>query len=176
MKRPQAREQVFLILRRYKRLLGVCLFLGVLLAVFEFSGLRDQFNLIFIRQLILQHRIGGLILFVLVFSLGNPASSFAPISSERWQVSRFQLPCTVPFLTLWRLHFTSSSAAQAQWASAAFWSTFAATAQRTLEATLRALPHRRWQCVSLACANWCGFRIRPVLLLRQPHREMEQTE
>ena len=71
MKRPRARDRVILMLRRYKRLLGVCLFLGVLLAVFEFSGLRDHFNLIFIRQLILQHRIGGLILFVLLFSLGN---------------------------------------------------------------------------------------------------------
>jgi hypothetical protein len=71
MKRPHARDRVILTLRRYKRLLGVCLFLGVLLAVFEFSGLRDHFNLIFIRQLILQHRIGGLILFVLLFSLGN---------------------------------------------------------------------------------------------------------
>jgi uncharacterized membrane protein YdjX (TVP38/TMEM64 family) len=71
MNRPHARDRVFLILGRYKRLLGVCLFLGVLLAVFEVSGLRDHFNLSFIRQLILQHRFGGLILFVLLFSLGN---------------------------------------------------------------------------------------------------------
>ena len=71
MKRPHARDRVILILGRYKRLLGVCLFLGVLLAVFEVSGLRDHFNLSFIRQLILQHRIGGLVLFVFLFSLGN---------------------------------------------------------------------------------------------------------
>ena len=71
MKRLHARDRVIHILRRYRRLLGVCLFLGVLLVVFEVSGLRDHFNLIFIRQLILQHRIGGLILFVLLFSLGN---------------------------------------------------------------------------------------------------------
>lgn len=56
---------------RYKRLLGVVLFLGALLALFEVSGLRDHFNLAFIRQLILQHRIDGLMLFVLLFSLGN---------------------------------------------------------------------------------------------------------
>src|SRR5260370_15779107 len=56
---------------RYKRLLGVGRFLGVLLTVFEVSGLRDHFNLAFIQQLILQHRIGGLMLFVLLFSLGN---------------------------------------------------------------------------------------------------------
>lgn len=71
MKQPHARDSVILIVRRYKRLLGVCFFLGVLLTVFEVSGLRDHFNLSFIRQLILQHRIGGLILFVFLFSLGN---------------------------------------------------------------------------------------------------------
>ena len=59
------------IVQRYKRLLGVGLFLGVLLTVFEVSGLRDHFNLAFIRQLILQYRTGGLILFVFLFSLGN---------------------------------------------------------------------------------------------------------
>ena len=59
------------IVQRYKRLLGVGLFLGVLLTIFEVSGLRDHFNLAFIRQLILQYRTGGLILFVFLFSLGN---------------------------------------------------------------------------------------------------------
>jgi uncharacterized membrane protein YdjX (TVP38/TMEM64 family) len=59
------------IVQRYKRLLGVGIFLGVLLTVFEVSGLRDHFNLAFIRQLILQYRTGGLILFVFLFSLGN---------------------------------------------------------------------------------------------------------
>jgi uncharacterized membrane protein YdjX (TVP38/TMEM64 family) len=56
---------------RYKRLLAVVLFLGVLLAVFELSGLREHFNLAFIRELIAQHPIGGLVLFVLLFSMGN---------------------------------------------------------------------------------------------------------
>jgi len=56
---------------RYKRLLGVVLFLVILFAIFQISGLREHFNLAFIRQLILQHRVGGLILFVLLFSLGN---------------------------------------------------------------------------------------------------------
>jgi len=57
--------------RRYQRLLGVGLFLGVLLTTFEISGLRDHFNLAFVRQVISQHPIGGLVLFVLLFSLGN---------------------------------------------------------------------------------------------------------
>lgn len=66
-----ALEIVISFIRRYKRLLAVGLFLGLLLAIFEISGLRDHFNLAFLRQLILQHRIGGLVLFVLLFALGN---------------------------------------------------------------------------------------------------------
>jgi len=71
MRPARALEWAIHFVRRYKRLLGVALFLVVLLTVFEVSGLRDHFNLAFIRQLILNHRIGGLILFVLLFSLGN---------------------------------------------------------------------------------------------------------
>jgi uncharacterized membrane protein YdjX (TVP38/TMEM64 family) len=56
---------------RHKRLLGVGLFLGVVLAVLQLSGLREHFNLAFIRELIQQHWIGGLGLFVLLFALGN---------------------------------------------------------------------------------------------------------
>jgi len=56
---------------RYKRLLGVGLFLAILVAIFEVSGLRDHFNLAFMRQIILQHQVGGLLLFVALFSLGN---------------------------------------------------------------------------------------------------------
>ena len=56
---------------RYKRLIGVGLFLVILVAIFEASGLRDHFNLPFMRQVILHHQIGGLILFVALFSLGN---------------------------------------------------------------------------------------------------------
>lgn len=58
-------------MQRYKRLLGVLLFLGLLFAIFEFSGLRGHLNLEFLRQTILQHRISGLVIFVLLFSLGN---------------------------------------------------------------------------------------------------------
>ena len=57
--------------RRYRRLLAVVLFLAVLLAIFELSGLRDHFDLPFIRELILRHRAGGLVLFVVLFALGN---------------------------------------------------------------------------------------------------------
>jgi uncharacterized membrane protein YdjX (TVP38/TMEM64 family) len=63
--------RALLLIQRYQRLVGVVLFLGVLLSVFEFSGLRGNFNLEFMRQVIEQHQIGGLLLFVLLFSLGN---------------------------------------------------------------------------------------------------------
>jgi uncharacterized membrane protein YdjX (TVP38/TMEM64 family) len=56
---------------RYRRLLMVVLFLGVLLAVFELAGGRDRFSLEFLRQTILDNRISGLLVFILVFALGN---------------------------------------------------------------------------------------------------------
>jgi len=53
------------------RLLAVVLFLVVLAAWFELSGLTEHFDLAFMRQTILRHEAGGLVLFVLLFSLGN---------------------------------------------------------------------------------------------------------
>ena len=55
----------------YKRLLAVVLFLGALLAVFELSGLREHFNLAFLQQQISENRITGLLIFILLFALGN---------------------------------------------------------------------------------------------------------
>ncbi len=55
----------------FRRLLAVALFLGVLLAIFQLSGLRDHFSLAFLRQSILDNQIGGLLIFTLVFALGN---------------------------------------------------------------------------------------------------------
>lgn len=71
MKPSQVLDSLIPLVRRYKRLFAVGVFLAVLLALFEVSGLRDHFNLTFMRQVILQHRFGGLMLFVLLFSLGN---------------------------------------------------------------------------------------------------------
>lgn len=55
----------------YKRLIAVVLFLGVLLAVFEFTGLRDHLNLQYLHDLLVAHKALGLCLFTLVFALGN---------------------------------------------------------------------------------------------------------
>lgn len=54
-----------------KRLLAVFLFLAILYAVFEYAGLRDHLNIGFLQQMIRQHWIGGLVIFTLLFSLGN---------------------------------------------------------------------------------------------------------
>jgi uncharacterized membrane protein YdjX (TVP38/TMEM64 family) len=66
-----ALDTVTCLVRRHHRLFAVALFLVILLALFEVSGLRNHFNLPFIRQLILRHEIGGVVLFALLFSLGN---------------------------------------------------------------------------------------------------------
>lgn len=58
-------------MKKYQRLLVVFLFLGLLFAVFELTGLRAHFNLEFLRQKIGDHLLGGLLFFVLLFSLGN---------------------------------------------------------------------------------------------------------
>ncbi len=58
-------------MKKYQRLLAVVLFLGLLFAVFEVSGLRAHFSLEFLRQQIVAHQLGGLLIFILLFSLGN---------------------------------------------------------------------------------------------------------
>jgi uncharacterized membrane protein YdjX (TVP38/TMEM64 family) len=55
----------------FQRIVIVGLFLGVLLAVFELTGLRDQFSLEYLRQTILDNKVSGLFIFILVFALGN---------------------------------------------------------------------------------------------------------
>jgi uncharacterized membrane protein YdjX (TVP38/TMEM64 family) len=65
------RQQPELPMHKYKRLLAVFLFLAILLAVFELSGLRGHFNLQFLQHRILENRISGLLIFILLFSLGN---------------------------------------------------------------------------------------------------------
>jgi uncharacterized membrane protein YdjX (TVP38/TMEM64 family) len=56
---------------RHKRLIAIVLFLAVLFAVFELSGLRGHFTLAFLQQQINENRITGLLVFVALFVLGN---------------------------------------------------------------------------------------------------------
>lgn len=59
------------LVRKYARLIAVVLFLAILYSVFSLTGLKDHFTLAFLQQLILENRFGGLLLFVLLFALGN---------------------------------------------------------------------------------------------------------
>jgi uncharacterized membrane protein YdjX (TVP38/TMEM64 family) len=54
-----------------KKILAVCFFLAMLLVIFQVSGLRAHFDLAFLRQRIIENRVSGLIIFILLFSLGN---------------------------------------------------------------------------------------------------------
>lgn len=58
-------------MQQYHRLLAVILFLALLFAGFDLSGLHDHFNLAFLQQRIDENRFTGLTIFVLLFALGN---------------------------------------------------------------------------------------------------------
>ncbi len=58
-------------MNKYYRLIAVVLFLVLLFTVFELSGLRAHFSLQFLRQMIVEHELEGLLIFILLFSLGN---------------------------------------------------------------------------------------------------------
>ena len=59
------------VLGRYKGLFVVLLFLLVLLAIAQLTGLQDKVSPAFLRQTLADHRWGGLLAFVLLFCLGN---------------------------------------------------------------------------------------------------------
>ncbi|MFZ3205837.1 MAG: VTT domain-containing protein [Pseudomonas sp.] len=58
-------------MRSSHRLLGVILFLLGLFLLFEALGIRAQFSLQALQDLILMHPVIGLLLFILLFALGN---------------------------------------------------------------------------------------------------------
>ena len=58
---------------KYPRLWGAIAFTGLLLLVAEASGLRDNFQLAAIREAFSSHWAMGMVLFALLFSLGNLA-------------------------------------------------------------------------------------------------------
>jgi uncharacterized membrane protein YdjX (TVP38/TMEM64 family) len=62
---------MFKFLSPYRRLIGVVIFLALLWAVFEVSGLRSHLNLAFVRDQLLGHPVTGLMLFVFLFAMGN---------------------------------------------------------------------------------------------------------
>ena len=58
-------------MRPYKKLLAVFLFLGLLLSIFQLSGLREHFNLAYLQQKMTENQVSGLMIFIVLFSLGN---------------------------------------------------------------------------------------------------------
>ncbi len=56
---------------RYRRLVFVLVFFAMLLLAVQWSGLRQNFSLAFLRQTLSGNRWEGLALFLLLFSLGN---------------------------------------------------------------------------------------------------------
>lgn len=58
-------------MKRFKRLFAVLAFLGLLLLVFQLSGLRDNFSLAFLHQKFLDNEASGLLIFIALFALGN---------------------------------------------------------------------------------------------------------
>jgi uncharacterized membrane protein YdjX (TVP38/TMEM64 family) len=58
-------------MRLPKRLIAVVLFLFLLFAIFELTGFRAHFNLGFLQHTIRDHQASGLLIFVLIFALGN---------------------------------------------------------------------------------------------------------
>lgn len=58
-------------IKKYGRLAAVCLFLGLLLMVFEVSGVKGHVTPDFLQHKIQENKFSGLMVFVLMFSLGN---------------------------------------------------------------------------------------------------------
>ena len=56
---------------RYRRLLLVIAFLALLLAAFHLSGLRENFNLAYLHQQFIENAFTGLLVFMVLFVLGN---------------------------------------------------------------------------------------------------------
>jgi uncharacterized membrane protein YdjX (TVP38/TMEM64 family) len=58
-------------MQRYKRLFLVIAFLALLLIGFQWSGLRDNFNLAFLHQKFIQNTFSGMLIFIALFAIGN---------------------------------------------------------------------------------------------------------
>ena len=58
-------------LHKYRRPLLVMLFLALLLLVFQLSDLRGHFDMEFLRYQLQENRFSGLLIFIVLFALGN---------------------------------------------------------------------------------------------------------
>lgn len=60
-------------MKKHVRLIGVVLFLVLMFALLELSGIRAQLNLDYLQRQIHDNQVSGLLIFVLAFALGNIA-------------------------------------------------------------------------------------------------------
>ena len=58
-------------MHRYRRLFAVAVFLGLLFTIFQVLGLRENFSLTFLHQKFVDNLVSGMLIFILLFSLGN---------------------------------------------------------------------------------------------------------
>ena len=58
-------------LNKYKRLIFALIFMAILLAITELTGLRDHFSLALLRAKLTDNLLTGLLIFVVLFALGN---------------------------------------------------------------------------------------------------------
>jgi uncharacterized membrane protein YdjX (TVP38/TMEM64 family) len=66
-------EQQLRVWIRYRRLASVFLLLGLLLLIVQMTGLKNDFSLAYLREVLGNNLWGGLLIFVLLFILGNLA-------------------------------------------------------------------------------------------------------
>lgn len=60
-------------MKKHSRLIGVALFLVLMFALLELSGIRAQLNLDYLQRQIHDNQVSGLLIFVMAFALGNIA-------------------------------------------------------------------------------------------------------
>ena len=106
-------------MRRHQRLLLVLLFLLVLWCLFQVTGVRGQFSLAFVQAQLMAHPVLGLLVFVLLFCLGNliqvPGWVFlvaAVFGLGQWVggVVTYVAACTSCFATFWLIRWLGGDA------------------------------------------------------------------
>jgi uncharacterized membrane protein YdjX (TVP38/TMEM64 family) len=109
------------LLRRHQRLLLVLLFLLVLWGLVHVTGVRSQLSLAFVQAQLMAHPVVGLLMFVLLFCLGNliqvPGWVFlvaAVFALGQWVggVVTYVAACTSCFATFWLIRRLGGDALQ----------------------------------------------------------------
>ncbi len=109
------------LLRRHQRLLLVLLFLLVLWGLFELTGVRSQLSPAYVEAQLMAHPVAGLLLFVLLFCLGNliqvPGWVFlvaAVFGLGQWAggLVTYVAACTSCFVTFWLIRWLGGGALQ----------------------------------------------------------------